>query len=117
MKNPLCSFLILLTVFCLLGAGIRSFAAEADSPNLKAAVEALEAAKIADDPLPSLQEAMKDLDKATNNALNKRDEATDAVTNAISLAKDGNKTEMTDKINHAIALLHMGMSKGGRRRN
>lgn len=109
------SFLVALCL-SLSFAPFHAAALESRSPNLKAAVEALEAAKTADDPNPSLQEALKFLNKATNNAGNKRDEAIDAVNEAVKLAKDGQKAEMTDKINHAIALLHMGMSKGGRRR-
>ncbi len=113
--NKSSRILAFLLVLALAGSGFRLFADEAGSPNLKAAVEALEAAKKADDPNPSLQDAMKYLEKATNNALNKKDEAIGVVKDAIQLAKDGKKVEMTDKINHAIALLHMGMSKGGRR--
>ena len=101
-------------VVCLSVAGSSALAGPEDaSPNLKAAVESLQAAKAATDPGPSLQDAMKYLDKATNNAGGKKDEAIGLVNEAIQLAKDGKNTEMIDKIDHAIAVLHMAMSRGG----
>ena len=78
-------------------------------------MKALQEAKTAADPAPSLQEAMKDLDKATNNAGGKKDVAVGLVNEAIQLAKEGNKTDMVPKIDHAIAELHAAMSRGGRR--
>ncbi len=87
-------------------------AAAAAAPNVRAAIEALEAAKAATDPLPKLDEAMKDLDKAVLNRKGKRDEAKDLVAEATELAKAGKKPEMTDKINHAIAELHSAMDAG-----
>jgi hypothetical protein len=83
---------------------------------LLAAMKALQAAKTADDPNPSLQEALKDMNKATNNAGGKKDEAITLVNEAVELAKNPDKTEMIAKIDHAIAELHAGMARGGNRR-
>jgi hypothetical protein len=92
---------------------------EEASPNLLAAMKALEKAKTeADttDPTTDLQEALKDLDKATNNAGGKRDKAIDLVNEALKMAKDMDKTEFKAKVEHAITELHMGMDRGGHRR-
>jgi ABC-type transporter Mla subunit MlaD len=86
------------------------------SPNLLAAMKSLQAAKTDDDPLPDLQDAIKSLDKATNNAGGKKDEAESLVNEAIDLAKQGDKDGMSQKIDHAISELHAGMDRGGRRR-
>ena len=86
------------------------------SPNLLAAEKALEAAKSADDPNPSLQEALKDLNKATNNAGDYKDKAISLVKEAVDFAKSGDKDQMKEKIDHAIFDLNGGMQRGGRRR-
>ena len=111
------SLFAVLTAFCLFGSGLHALAGPSSaSPNLLAAMKALQAAKTADDPNPSLQEALKDLDKARNNAGGKRDEAITLVNDAVELAKSPDKTEMVEKIDHAIAELHAGMARGGNRR-
>jgi len=90
---------------------------ESASPNLLAALKALEAAKTDDTPDDDLKEALADLNKATNNAGGRRDKAIDLVNEAILLDKDMDKTEMIAKIDHAITELHEGMDRGGHRRN
>jgi len=118
MNKSLCRFLALVMAACLSVAGSSALAGSEDaSPNLKAAVESLQAAKAATDPGPNLQNAMKYMNRAANNAGGKKDEAIGLVNEAIQLAKDGKNTEMTDKIDHAIAALHMGMSRGGHHHN
>jgi biopolymer transport protein ExbB/TolQ len=107
----------IITALCLFAAGVPSWAGPSSaSPNLLAAMKALQAAKTADDPNPDLQEALKDLNKATNNAGGKRDEAITLVNEAVDLAKNPDKDEMIAKIDHAIAELHAGMARGGNRR-
>lgn len=99
------------------GAGFTAMAGPSTaSPNLLAAMKSLQAAKTDDDPLPDLQDAIKSLDKATNNAGGKKDEAESLVNEAIDLAKQGDKDGMSQKIDHAISELHAGMDRGGRRR-
>jgi hypothetical protein len=66
---------------------------------------------------PNLDAALKDLNKATNNAGGKRDKAIELVNEAVSLEKGIDKTEMVAKIDHAITELHEGMARGGRRWN
>jgi ABC-type transporter Mla subunit MlaD len=103
---------------CFFTAAFTAIAGpESASPNLLAAMKSLEAAKTADDPLPDLQDAIKSLDKATNNAGGKKDMAEALVNEAVQFAKDGDKDQMTQKIDHAIVELHEGMDRGGRRRD
>ena len=115
-KSP-SRFVSILMAICLFGFGLHAWAGPSSaSPNLDAALKALQAAKVADDPNPDLQEALKDLNKANNNAGDKRDEAITLVNDAVELAKNPDKTEMIAKIDHAITELHAGMARGGRRR-
>jgi hypothetical protein len=111
------SLFAVITAICLFASGLHAWAGPSSaSPNLLAAMKALQAAKTADDPNPSLQEALKDMNKATNNAGGKKDEAITLVNEAVELAKNPDKTEMIAKIDHAIAELHAGMARGGNRR-
>jgi ABC-type transporter Mla subunit MlaD len=118
MKNFPRYVAVLTVSVCLMGTAMPAWAGPSfASPNLDAALKALQAAKVADDPDPSLQEALKDLNKATNNAGGKRDKAIELVNEAVSLEKGIDKTEMVAKIDHAITELHEGMARGGRRWN
>ena len=117
MKKPLWLYLVLVVAVCLFGTGVTAMAGpEENSPNLLAAMKALQEAKTADDPNPKLKEALEDLNKATNNRGGNRDKAIALVNEATQLASNPDKTEMVSKIDHAIADLHMGMSEGGHHR-
>ena len=114
MNKSLLRFLAVLMGICVSGPWLRALSGnETCSPNFLAAVESLRAAKEADDPGPNLQDALKYLAKATNNAGGYRDKAVDLVNTAVDLAKQGDKTDMVLKVDHAIALLHEGMDRGG----
>jgi hypothetical protein len=116
-KSPRYVTVLTLALF-LIGVALPAWAGpEERSPNLLAAMKALEAAKVADNPDPSLQEALKDLNKATNNAGGKKDKAIELVNEAVQMEKGPDKTEMIAKIDHAITKLHEGMDRGGHRRN
>lgn len=108
---------VVMAVFIACGGINASAGDQTASPNLLAAAKSLHTATHADDPMPDLQEALTYLNKATNNAGGYKDKAIVLVNAAIDLAKNGNKTEMIPKIEHAIALLDEGMSRGGRRHN
>jgi ABC-type transporter Mla subunit MlaD len=116
-KLPLFIAVLTLTL-CLIGTSTPAWAGPSfASPNLDAALKALEAAKTAADPDPSLKEALKDLNKAVNNAGGTRDKAIELVNEAVTLEKAPDNTEMIAKIDHAITELHEGMARGGRRWN
>lgn len=102
------------TAMCLFCAALPGWGGpEEASPNLLAAMKDLETAKTAPDPGPSLQDALKYLNKATNNAGGKRGMAISYVNDAVKMDKDADKTEMIAKIDHAITELHEGMDRGG----
>jgi hypothetical protein len=87
----------------------------ADLPKQRKALDELQAAKKADDPLPLLKSA-KDL-IANANKGNKGGDKGDVIAKideAIKEAKAGNKDKMEQKINAAISNLHQGKDKSKR---
>ncbi len=105
-------------VLCGIAGGNKliagNFASFASSPNRLAAEKALEAAKTAADPIPSLQEALRYLNKVLSNAGGYRDRAIAKVKEAIELARQADTDHMKEKIDSAIFDLNAGMSRGGR---
>ena len=104
------------TLFCaILALVLLSFwvtPAHADLPRLRKALDELQAAKEADNPMPLLKSARKLLNDATKgNKLGDRDESVEKINEAIAALKEGDKNKMTQKINAAIANLHQGKAK------
>ncbi len=82
-----------------------------DQPRMRAAIDALQAAKKADKPMPYLQMAKKRLENAAKNKKGERNAALEYVQEAIDMAKAGDMKKMEQKINAAIANIHQGMGK------
>ena len=72
----------------------------------------LQGAKVAENPLPLLKDAKKQLQQAARNKGGRRVEAIEAVDEAILLAQAGHKDQAVSKITHAIALVRSGMDRG-----
>lgn len=87
----------------------------ADLPQQRKALDELQAAKKADDPMPLLKSAK---DRITNaNKGNKGGDKQDVIAKideAIKELKAGNKDKMAQKINAAISNLHQGKDKSKR---
>jgi hypothetical protein len=98
-------------VFLALVAFVGTLVAAPDQPHMRAAVELLQSAKMADKPLPMLTAAKKHIQKARPNKKGERYDALEAVNEAIALATTGDREKMEQKINHAISQLHSGMAK------
>lgn len=94
----------------LTGAVVRLDAAP-DQPNMRAALELLQAAKKSDQPMPMLQAAKQRLKGASKNKGGERLEAIEYVNEAMAMAKAGDKDKMEQKVNAAIANIHSGMGK------
>ena len=87
----------------------------ADLPQQRKALDELQAAKTADDPMPLLESAKERISKA--NKGNKGGDKKDVIAKideAIKEAKAGNKDKMGQKINAAISNLHQGKDKSKR---
>ncbi|MFN2507562.1 MAG: hypothetical protein ABR589_02180 [Chthoniobacterales bacterium] len=82
-----------------------------DQPQMRAAIDLLNAAKKAENPLPVLRAAKKHLEKGRHNKGGERRDALEAVNAAIAEATVGDKNKMNQKIDHAVAQIHLGMSK------
>ncbi len=99
----------------LLAAGallVLTFPASADTPKLRNAIEMLQGAKKASDPMPMLQSARKLLNEANKGDKNgDRMEAVKLVKEAIAELRTGDKVKMEQKINAAIANIHQGKDK------
>lgn len=94
------------------GAVGSSLKAAPDQPNMRAALELLQQAKKADQPLPLLNSARHRLKIAAKNKGGNRLEAIEYVNEAITCAKTGDLKKMEQKVNAAIANIHSGMGKG-----
>jgi len=103
---------IIRTIICaLLALGVGPAPAFA-AKKLDNAIEFLQGAKKASDPMPMLvsaRNAIADANKGDKRG--DRGEAMECVKAAIAALKTGDKSKMTQKINAAIAQLHSGKDK------
>lgn len=89
----------------------------ADFPQQRKALDELQAAKKADDPLPLLESAKNRITKANKgNKGGDKEDVIDKINEAIAALKLGDKTKMAGKINAAISNLHQGKDKSKRPR-
>jgi len=102
------SCLFILIVMALVASPVIS---HADQPHMRAAIDALQAAKTAELPLPHLEAARKHLNQSSWNKRGSRLDAIEIVNDAIKLAKTGDLEKMRQKIGRAIAEVHSGMDK------
>lgn len=110
MKQVLHTLLITSTAMIILG--ITATPVHADLPQQRKALDDLQAAKKAADPMPLLESAKNRLTKANKgNKAGDRDDAVDKIDEAIKELKAGDKKKMESKINAAIANLHQGKDK------
>jgi hypothetical protein len=87
----------------------------ADLPQQRKALDELQAAKKADDPLPLLESAKNRITKANKgNKGGDKEDVIDKINEAIAALKLGDKTKMAGKINAAIANLHQGKDESKR---
>ena len=105
----------LICALLTLGAGLTPiFAAK----KLDNAIEYLQGAKKASDPMPMLvsaRNAIADANKGDKRG--DRGDAMELVKAAIAALKTGDKSKMTQKINAAIAQLHSGKDKTKKNKN
>lgn len=101
---------VVFSAACLFLAPSRLFAL--DQPLMRAAIADLRAAKTADDPLPLLQKAWKELKNAAPDKGGYRIKAMQIVREAIDAEKAGDKEKMQDKISHAISEVWSGIGRG-----
>lgn len=78
---------------------------------MRAALELLQAAKKADEPVPLLVSARQRLKNSTKNKGGERVDALKLVNEAIAFAQTGDRGKMEQKVNAAIASIHSGMGK------
>ncbi len=101
-----CAMLLLSTTFV-----------RADLPQQRKALDELQAAKKADDPMPLLKSAKDRIANANKgNKGGDKEDVIDKINEAIQELKAGNKSKMEQKINAAIANLHQGKDKSKRPR-
>lgn len=74
---------------------------------------ALKAAKTDGDPVPDLQQALKRLNRATNDKGGKKEEAISLVNEAITLEQNGDTTGANEKIDHAISEIYAAANHVG----
>jgi hypothetical protein len=87
----------------------------ADLPQQRKALDELQAAKKADDPMPLLESAKNRISKANKgNKGGDKEDVIDKIDEAIKELQAGNKSKMEQKINAAIANLHQGKDKSKR---
>ena len=87
----------------------------ADFPQQRKALDELQAAKKADDPLPLLKSARTRITNANKgNKGGDKEDVLDKIDEAIKELKAGNKSKMAQKINAAIANLQQGKDKSKR---
>jgi hypothetical protein len=87
----------------------------ADLPHQRKALDDLQAAKKAADPMPLLESAKSHITKAPKgNKGGDKEDVIDKIDEAISELKAGDKIKMESKINAAIANLHQGKDKSKR---
>ena len=104
--------LLLRASFVMLLLGIATTPLRADFPQQRKALDELQAAKKADDPMPLLESAKERITKANKgNKGGDKEDVIDKIDEAIKELKAGNKDKMEQKINAAIANLHQGKDK------
>lgn len=98
--------------FAVLMLGIATSPVRADLPQQRKALDELQAAKKADDPMPLLESAKTRITKANKgNKGGDKEDVIDKIDEAIKELQAGNKEKMEQKINAAIANLHQGKDK------
>ena len=98
--------------FVMFMLGIVTTPLRADLPQQRKALDELQAAKKADDPMPLLESAKERITKANKgNKGGDKEDVLDKIDEAIKELKAGNKDKMEQKINAAIANLHQGKDK------
>lgn len=101
--------------FALLLVGLATSLALADLPQQRKALDELQAAKKADNPMPLLESARNRIQNANKgNKGGDKEDVIDKIDEAIKELKAGNKSKMEQKINAAIANLHQGKDKSKR---
>ena len=105
--------LTLLTAsFVMLILGITATPVRADLPQQRKALDELQAAKKAADPMPLLESAKNRIGKANKgNKGGDKEDVLDKIDEAIKELKAGDKKKMEQKINAAISNLHQGKDK------
>lgn len=89
----------------------------ADLPKQRRALDELQAAKTADDPMPLLKSARDHISDANKgNKGGDKGDVIGKIDEAIKECKAGNKEKMAQKINAAISNLHQGKDKSKRPR-
>jgi len=107
--------ILLHAAFVIFMLGISATPLHADLPNQRKAIDDLQAAKKASDPMPLLLSAKGHLTKANKgNKGGDRDDALDKLEEAIKELKAGDKKKMEQKINATIANIHQGKDKSKR---
>ncbi|WP_395735627.1 hypothetical protein [Prosthecobacter sp.] len=87
----------------------------ADLPQQRKALDELQAAKKAEDPMPLLESAKTRITKANKgNREGDKKDVIAKINEAIEQLKAGNKSKMEQKINAAIANLHQGKDSSRR---
>lgn len=107
--------ILLRASFVMLMLGITATPLHADLPQQRKALDELQAAKKAADPLPLLESAKNRIAKANKgNKGGDKEDVLDKIDEAINELKAGNRDKMESKINAAIANLHQGKDKSKR---
>ena len=112
MKIPTLKSLFLTFTALFLGTGLSLANTEGNQPDKEDAVTLLESAIKADNPIPLLEKARKQVEPMTRHGRGHQWLAAslEAIDQAISDANGGNKDGMAAKCRHAIADLHTGMA-------
>ena len=106
---------LLHAAFIMLILGIPVTPLHADLPQQRKALDELQAAKKADDPMPLLESARNRIANANKgNKGGDKEDVLDKIDEAIKELKAGNKSKMAQKINAAIANLQQGKDKSKR---
>jgi hypothetical protein len=108
-------FLALLNIVCSVLLFSTASVTFADLPQQRKALDELQAAKKAADPLPLLESAKTRITKANKgNKGGDKEDVIDKIEEAIQELQAGNRSKMESKINAAIANLHQGKDKSKR---
>ncbi len=108
---------LLVRVACAMFILSTATLVRADLPQQRKALDELQAAKKADDPMPLLESARTRITNANKgNKGGDKEDVIDKIDEAIKELKAGNKTRMEQKINAAISNLQQGKDKSKRPR-
>jgi hypothetical protein len=113
MNTPAFKSLILAFAALFLGIGLSLANTEGNQPEKEDAISLLESAIKADNPVPLLEKARKQVEPMTRRGRGHQwlAQSLEKIDQAISDANGGNKEGMIAKCRHAIADLHTGMAK------